>query len=138
MEKHFLSAFVEGTERESPKPWYNPDGDCIVYQFGDEAIVADRVDEILTIYRSVETGKSIGYQIKGVCALGRKFGRDTLIVNCRQDREELKEISLCWLLLAAYEDGPKTIGRRQAYSDALEYCGPHPRLTTRDLDLVPA
>ena len=64
MEKHFLSEFVKGEERLSPEPWYNPDGDCVVYQMVNEAIVADRIDEILTIYRSAITERPIGYQIR--------------------------------------------------------------------------
>jgi hypothetical protein len=52
MEKHFLAHLVQGVEREAPRPWYNPHGDCIIYQMVDEAVVGDRVDVTLTIYRS--------------------------------------------------------------------------------------
>src|SRR5262245_26668571 len=113
MEEHFLSAFVNGQTRETPEPWYNPDGDCIIYQIADEAIVAERVDEVLTIYNSAITSRPIGFQIKGVAALTRKLGWEGILVEFKQDNEELKEVSLSGLLLAAYEHGPKTIGRRK-------------------------
>jgi hypothetical protein len=66
---HFLKDFVSGSRqpREGRKPWYNPDGDCIIYQTtDDEAIVADRIDASFTIYRSAESGKIVGCQINGV------------------------------------------------------------------------
>src|SRR5437016_4260862 len=120
MEKHFLAELVAGQAREKPRPWYSPEGDCIIYQIADEAIVADRIDEVLTIYRSAISNKPIGYQIKGVAALASRFGWEGVLVASKQGAEELKEISLSALLLAAYEQGPKTIGRRKAYADALE------------------
>jgi hypothetical protein len=138
MEEHFLKAFVEGQARETPRPWYNPEGDCIIYQMADEAIVADRIDRVLTIYRSAMTDKPIGYQIKGVLALAKRYGWGGILVKCRKDTEELKEVSLFALLLAAYEQGPKTIGRRTAYADALESSLSTPRLRANDIELVPA
>ena len=133
MEEHFLKSFVEGETREEPRPWYNPDGDCIVYQMSDEAIVADRIDEVLTIYRSANTNKPIGYQIKGVGAIARTFGWDGVMVEFKRDAEELKQISLYALLLAAYERGPKTIGRRRAYARVFESMADRPRISAEDL-----
>jgi hypothetical protein len=120
MEAHFLNELVSGVERESHQPWYNGAGDCIVYQMIDEATVAERVDEVLTVYHSVITGHPIGFQVKGVMALTRKFGWDCILVDCTLDKEELKEISISALLLIAYEGGPKTIGRRKAYAELLD------------------
>ena len=136
MEEHFLKEFVVGQTREKPRPWYNPEGDCIIYQMADEAIVADRIDEILTIYRSQITDKPIGYQIKGIAALAKLFQWDALLVQCKGDEGELKEISVSALLLVAYEQGPTTIGRRKAYADAFESCAEKPRLNPDDLRSV--
>ncbi len=134
MEEHFLKAFVEGQTRETPKPWYNSAGDCIIYQMVDEAIVAERIDDILTIYRSAVDNKPIGYQIKDVAALARRYGWHGLLVKCGRDEEKLKEISLSWLLLVAYESGQKTIGRRQAYADALESFASNPRARADEIE----
>src|SRR5947207_13890296 len=103
MEEHFLKDFVKGEARERPEPWYNPDGDCIIYQVADEAIVAERIDEVLTIYNSAVSGKAIGYEIKVVAALTRKLGWEGIRVEFKEDDEELKELSLSALLLVAYE-----------------------------------
>ena len=136
MEEHFLKDFVADESRLEPQPWYNPDGDCIVYQFVNDAIVSDRIDEVLTIYHSAVSGNAIGYQIKGVAALVRKFGWAGISVECKKDSEELQEVSIYALLLAAYEDGPKTIGRRRAYAGVFEYCGPASRVRMDDPSLL--
>src|SRR5258706_14690007 len=112
MQKHFLEDFVSGPsgQKGTQEPWYNPDGDCIIYQTTDEAIVADRIDESLTIYRSVESGKAIGFQIKGVAAIVGRFGWDGIQIEWSEDnQQELKRVSMHALLLAAYDVGPKTI-----------------------------
>jgi hypothetical protein len=123
MEKHFLKEFVSGKSRFSAKPWYNPSGDCIIYRTVDEEVVADRIDELLTIYVSAASGKPIGFQIKGVGAIVKKFGLSRIEVECEEKNKELLSVSISEVLLAAYESGPQTIGRRQAYSGAFE-CSP--------------
>lgn len=63
-----------GSHKDEIGPWYNSVGDCIEFQTVQEAYVADRVDEFLTIYRSADTEKPIGFQIKDVKVLLEKFG----------------------------------------------------------------
>src|SRR5277367_5106444 len=118
MEEHFLKDFVSGPKGGEHKPWWNPAGDCIIYQTSDEATVAERIDDILTIYVSVVSGKPIGFQIKGIGAMSNKFGWAGAAVECKERYKELLEVSLSALLLTAYENGPKTISRRQAYIEA--------------------
>jgi hypothetical protein len=123
MEKHFLAEFVSGEKRATPRPWYNGVGDCVVYQMDiDTEIIADRIDELLTIYRSLDTGKAIGFQIKGVQALAIKFGWDAIAIKTEGVKDEIISISLAALFLSAYEDGPQTISRRQRYAEALSSC----------------
>src|SRR6266545_2635137 len=101
MEAHFLKDFVSGISgRAGPqKPWYNPEGDCIIYQTTDEALVADRIDQSLTIYRSVENGKAIGYQIKDVAAIVSRFGLGGIAVEWSENKDELTSVSIYSLLL---------------------------------------
>ena len=69
MAKHFLEDFVKaidpkakfGSHKDVQEPWYNTEGDCIEYQTVNDAIVGDRVDEYLTIYRSVKTNEANGF-----------------------------------------------------------------------------
>lgn len=120
MERHFLADAVCGEQRFDPRPRYVPHGDCIVYRLADEAVVANRIDDVLTIYESAIDRRAIGYQIKGVHALVRKFGLDGLAVHTESASGEIQSISIVAILLAAYEDGPKTIWRRAAYTQAFE------------------
>ena len=122
MEKHFLDGQFEGPQEFRPEPWYNPYGDCIQYLIADEAPVADRIDDILTIYRSAIDNRPIGYQIKDVLALIKEFGWDGLA-------------SVTALFLAAYESLPRTMTRRAAYASAMQY--PTEKRLCRE-ELVPA
>ena len=120
MEKHFLADMMEGAPSFKAEPWYNPHGDCIVYKMVDEAIVADRADELLTVYNSAVDNRPIGFQIKGVHAIIAKFGVDGLAVSSEADARGVKSISIGLLLLAAYEEGPSTLSRRRAYAAAMQ------------------
>ena len=120
MEEHFLAHMMEGKPSFKAEPWYNPYGDCVVYKMANEAAVADRIDELLTIYRSVEDDRAIGFQIKGVLAIIKKFGYSGLRIASKSDTE-LKSVSIAALLLAAYEDGPQNLARRISYAEAMEF-----------------
>jgi len=122
MEKHFLADRMEGegSPEFRAEPWYNPYGDCIVYQVADEAFVAERVDEVLTVYNSAIDDRPIGFQIKGIHAIVRKFGLDALAVESEADSGVVRSISIVALLLAAYEEGKPTLARRRAYAAAME------------------
>jgi hypothetical protein len=119
MEEHFLKEHVEGPQTFRSEPWYNAVGDCITYKTADEAVVADRIDEILTIYRSVVSDEPIGFKIKGVQAILNKFGYDGLAFGTERNGTTVKSVSIAVLLLAAYEEGPRNIKRRFAYANAL-------------------
>lgn len=121
MDKHFLADKISGDPGFSADPWYNPEGDCIVCLIDDEAEVADRIDGVLTIYRSATDNRPIGFQIKCVSTLLRTFGADSLAVRSetRRGQNSSALISVSALLLAAYDDGPKTLGRREAYSELM-------------------
>ena len=124
MERHFLEGEMEGPHEFKAEPWYNPHGDCVVYQIADEALVADRIDDVLTIYRSAVDDRPIGYEIKDVIALIKRFGLDGLACASDETEDEVTRVSVTALLLAAYEDGPKTTNRRRAYASAMEYAPP--------------
>ncbi len=100
MEKHFLADMMEGEPTFRAEPWYNPDGDCIIYKMADEAVVAERVDELLTVYNSAVDDRPIGFQIKGVHAIVSKFGLDGLAAVSVAHADGGETISP-WRLLSA-------------------------------------
>jgi hypothetical protein len=77
-----LSEFVSKNQPQgfSSRPYYSRDGDSLSFYFRDEASYGERVDQLLTLYRSIETRDIVGCQIKGVqCILKRldAFGIQT-------------------------------------------------------------
>ena len=117
MEEHFLNKYVEGEKGFKAEPWYNAIGDCIEYRTINEAVIADRIDEKLTIYRSAISDRPIGFKIKDVQAILSKYGCDGLAVLSVEKNATL--VSVAAIVLAAYEEGPPSIKRRLAYATAL-------------------
>ena len=63
-----------GTPSYLAEPWYNLAGDCIEYHFVPDESYADRVDSVLTVFRSVKTDEIVGCQVKGITALHQILG----------------------------------------------------------------
>jgi hypothetical protein len=61
-------------EQFKPTATYDPDGDCIEFLAKPDPFFAERVDDLVTVYYSQETGELIGSLIKGVSG----FCRDIL------------------------------------------------------------
>jgi len=75
---HFLDEFVDElrekgelqSEAKLGTLWYNREGDCVMLLATNEGVVADRIDQYLTLYRSaVENDRVIGIQLKGIRGL---------------------------------------------------------------------
>ena len=119
MADHFLKDYVEGEPGFKDEPWYNEHGDCVVYKSANEATCAERIDSILTLYRSAIDDRVIGFQIKGVAALMREFGLAGMSIHAETDRDEVVSVSM--LLLAAVR-ASKEVGTRdrlEAYDSVL-------------------
>jgi hypothetical protein len=53
-------------EQFRPTATYDPDGDCIEFLAKADPFYAERVDDLVTVYYSQETGEVIGSLLKGV------------------------------------------------------------------------
>jgi hypothetical protein len=53
-------------EQFRPTASYDPDGDCIEFLAKPDPFYAERVDDLVTVYYSQETGEVIGSLIKDV------------------------------------------------------------------------
>ncbi len=74
-----LTQFLEGKTAQGfePRPYYSSDGDFLVFYLRDDEAFAERVDDLLTVYRSIKTKELVGCKIKGVLRLVqtlRNFG----------------------------------------------------------------
>lgn len=83
--------------------FYNETGDCIECYLADVAIVEDRIDEVLTLFRSYEDGRPIGFQIKGVKELVELLEADGMGVQFKTENRGEKGIKLRDIAIAALE-----------------------------------
>jgi hypothetical protein len=72
-----LMTYLSGREATGfePKPFYSQDGDFLTFFFIDADHYADRVDDRLTVYLSMDTGELVGCKIKGVRRILDTLGR---------------------------------------------------------------
>jgi len=49
-----------------PRPHYSREGDFLTFFFRDDEAIAERIDELLTVYLSAQTRELVGAKIKGV------------------------------------------------------------------------
>ncbi len=70
----FINAQLAEADRPfSPFAEYDADGDCIEFFAKPDPYYAERIDGLLTVYRSRESNEIIGSQIKGVSHLWREI-----------------------------------------------------------------
>ena len=50
----------------TPRPFYSVEGDSLTFYLKDEESYRERVDDFLTVYKSVKNEKLVGCQIKGL------------------------------------------------------------------------
>jgi hypothetical protein len=62
-------------EQFRPTATYDPDGDCIEFLAKPDSFYGERVDELVTVYYSQETGEVVGSLIKGVSQFCQDFSR---------------------------------------------------------------
>ena len=90
------------------RPIYSAEGDFISLYLRDEDCFAERVDEVLTIYLSVESEALVGCKIKGVHRLLKTLGDFGVSV---QDEEI--SVNLLFLAGAALASSPQQVDRYQ-------------------------
>ncbi len=70
-----MMLLAEPAEPFRPIATYDRDGDCIEFLLSPDPFYAERVDDLVTVYYSQETGHVIGSFIEGVSIIvGRDFG----------------------------------------------------------------
>lgn len=70
-------AMVPETAPIGPFVFYNEDGDCLEFIFGEESFRAERIDGLVTVYYGRESGEIVGSLIKGVRRFVREFSRES-------------------------------------------------------------
>ena len=62
-------------EQYRPTASYDPDGDCIEFLAKPDPFWAERIDDLVTVYYSQETGEIVGSLIKGVSRFCSEFSK---------------------------------------------------------------
>jgi hypothetical protein len=55
-------------------PVYFPTGDFLTYLIKDGPCVAERLDDVVTVYLSHDTRELVGFKVKGVCHILKQAG----------------------------------------------------------------
>jgi hypothetical protein len=66
-----MMLLAQPAEQFKPTATYDPDGDCIEFLAKPDSFCAERVDDLVTVYYSQETGEVTGSLIKGVSGFCR-------------------------------------------------------------------
>ncbi|MFH0911120.1 MAG: hypothetical protein V1918_06425 [Planctomycetota bacterium] len=111
----FIDEILKEVKESKPGAYYDPNGDCIFFYATDELPVLDRIDSILTVYRSMESNQIVGFKIKGIAALLEKYKADFL--GCASQNTEKAFILSLFLIAAkneatAPEDSSETMRNR--------------------------
>lgn len=61
-----MMLLAQPVEAFQPAAVYDPDGDCIEFLAKPDPFYGERVDDLVTVYYSQETGEVIGSLLKGV------------------------------------------------------------------------
>jgi len=88
-----------------PTATYDPDGDCIEFLIKPDPFRAERVDELVTVYYSQESGEVIGSLLKGVSKFCQKMLQQLpgFRVQIRDGRVTLDHIFLARLWLSNFD-----------------------------------
>jgi len=65
----------------TPRPFYSVEGDSLTFYFKDDESYRERVDDFLTIYKSIKTDKLVGCQIKGLPQAMKLLGDFGLVIE---------------------------------------------------------
>ena len=65
----------------TPRPFYSVEGDSLTFYFKDEESSRERVDDFLTVYKSIKSDKLVGCQIKGLPRAMKLLGDFGLIIE---------------------------------------------------------
>src|SRR6266481_2965245 len=101
-----LDQFLKENETErktfEPSPLYTPEGDSLMFYIKDEDSYHERIDDLLTVYRSITTNQTIGCQIKGVRHKLDELSK--FLVTVTSQEFELGLLFLAYMAMASHDE----------------------------------
>jgi hypothetical protein len=109
-----LMKFLETAKPKGfePRPYFGPDEDSLTFYFDNAESYGKRVDDLLTLFRSVKNDKLVGCQVKGLRQNLKRLGRFGIAIN-----HGMVRLDLFFHLLAFLAEKPQ---QRQEYLDLSE------------------
>ncbi len=123
-----LNEYLEGRKVKgfTSRPRYFRDGDFVSYYLVDEDHYAERVDELLTVYRSMkDRNRLVGCKIKGVSRILETLGSFAVSIHDGNGQILLGPLFLGSMALARNPSLKNDQERRSRYEEV--------RLATRDV-----
>jgi len=106
IQKTFMATLEEYLNKKpykgfKPTPHYSEEGDCLTFYFKNVASYAERVDELLTVYLSLDGADLVGCQIKSIGSIMKRL-RGLRI----QVKDRGVELSMLFLACRALAEEP--------------------------------
>jgi hypothetical protein len=106
-----------------PLPFYSAAGEFLSMFFEDEDHYAERIDQVLTVYRSMRTQRLVGFKINGARRILEA------LVPYKEAPPEGGSVKMCWLFFPGRVDAYPP-NRRKSYDEVIK--------ATADLSLDPS
>lgn len=104
--KEAVESLIGEPDEVGPYGFYNVDGDCVEFVVSPCNFYADRVDDLLTLYREFFTDREVGFVIKGIKSMLERPGM-RIFVAARVHKLRIKELLVAHLAQrAAPIEGP--------------------------------
>ena len=93
----------------APTAYYDPDGDCIEFVAKPDSFYGKRIDDLLTIYYSHDSGEIVGSLLKGVNAFRRRMSQrfPNFMIEIHDGKVKLEHLFLARLWSST--DDPKGV-----------------------------
>ena len=110
-----LTRYLKGRKAQgfTAHSFYSKEGDFLTYYFEDADFYAERIDETLTVYRSMETKKPTGFKLKGVRLLLDTLGDFSLEV---EDDDGEVRLGMLFLVGMSLIDNPPVLEYYQQFA----------------------
>lgn len=117
-----LTDFMDslGTERAfKPEPFLDASVDTLTMYFENTSSFAERVDKVLTVFKSFDTQEVIGFELKGVLRKMREIGAMISVVKADTPKVHIKLIIMAYMVEAKEDRGAyEEIFKRSSDFDA--------------------
>jgi len=107
----------------TPRPRYSSAGDCLFFYFREDKSWADRVDELLTVYRAFDSKQVVGFKLKNVELLKERLGPFLIQFETREVSIHLLFTHMLRWKLKGAEVPHTTVALTRKYAEAIEAVG---------------